>query len=513
MDLASVLRSLHELYVAFFSSPFTFIGTVVGYFIVVQYLSYRRLAHIPGPRLAACSNLWLVRAIWGQQSHLDVYEVSKQYGPLTRIGPNDLITTDVGLIHRIQAARSPYKRSRWYRGFRLAPGIDNVLSQTDDKLHTKRRAQLSLGFSLHNQESIIDRHVANLIALLRTKYLSNEEQIKIVDLAEKLQFFALDVVMDIATGSPFGDLVHDEDRYEYLKSTADSLPAIAMVSSVPWAGKLLQSKYIARLIAPKASEYGIGKIVDIASKMVAARIDDKSKADGEDMLSHFLSAGITPTECIYESMIAILGGSDTMSIALRSVMLFTITNPRVYNILVSSILEFSTYLPPGLMISSTNLKRVPYLQAVIKESLRIFPPGTGQMPKMAPREGDTLNGIKIPAWTNVGTNPWFIMRDPANFGPDAEMFRPERWLEADEKRLKEMNYVWELVWGYGKYQCLGKQIAEMELGKVVFELLRHFEWEIVDPTKPMESRNVGIWIQKGMNVRVTERALDASREK
>ena len=83
-----------------------------------------------------------------------------------------------------------------------------------------------------------------------------------MDLAQKLQYFALDVVMEIATGSPFQDLVHDEDRYEYLKSTADSLPAIAMVSSVPWAGKILQSKWIAPLIAPTASEYGIGKIVE-----------------------------------------------------------------------------------------------------------------------------------------------------------------------------------------------------------------------------------------------------------
>ncbi|KAF8850435.1 cytochrome P450 [Acephala macrosclerotiorum] len=433
MELALVLESLYEFYVSIFSSASFFIGSVIGYWILVQYLSYRRLSHIPGPRLAAWSNLWLVKAIWGQQSHSGVYEVSRRYGPLARIGPNDLITTDIDLVHRIQAARSPYKRSNWYRGFRLAPGIDNVLSQTDDKLHTKRRAQLSLGFSLKNQESIINRHVAILVTLIRTKYLSNSEQSNFVDLAEKLQFFALDAVMDIATGNLFSDLMHDEDRYKYLKSTADSLPAIAMVSSVPWAGKLLQSKFIAPLIAPKADEYGIGKIVDIATNMVTERINDETKTDREDMLSHFLSAGITPTECIYESMVTILGGSDTMSIALRSIMLFTITNPRVYNTLVSSILEFSASLHNDMIPSTTNLKRLPYLEAVIKESLRIFPPGTGQMPKLTPRGGDTLNGIKIPAGTNVGTNPWFIMRDPANFGPDAEMFKPERWVEADEE--------------------------------------------------------------------------------
>lgn len=137
-----------------------------------------------------------------------------------------------------------------------------MLSQTDDKLHTKRRAQLSAGFSLKNQEAIIDGHINQLVALIRDRYVSDDQTTNTMDLAQKLQFFALDVVMDVATGQPFGDLEHDEDCYEYLKSTSDSLPAIAMVSSVPWAGKILQSKWIAPLIAPSASEYGIGKIVE-----------------------------------------------------------------------------------------------------------------------------------------------------------------------------------------------------------------------------------------------------------
>ena len=90
------------------------------------------------------------------------------------------------------------------------------------------------------------------------------------------------------------------------------------------------------------------------------------------------------------------------------------------------------------------------------------------MPKLTPPGGDTLNGVFIPGGTNVGTNPWYIMRDPANFGPDASNFIPERWITVDEERKKEMEYVWELVWGYGRYKCLGQGIAMMELGKVVF---------------------------------------------
>jgi hypothetical protein len=59
-----------------------------------------------------------------------------------------LITCDIELVTRMNAARSPYKRSEWYLGFRLAPGIDNVGSLRDEKEHTKRRAQMSPGVCL-----------------------------------------------------------------------------------------------------------------------------------------------------------------------------------------------------------------------------------------------------------------------------------------------------------------------------------------------------------------------------
>jgi cytochrome P450 len=353
-------------------------------------------------------------------------------GPLARIGPNDLLTTDVELIHRMQAARSPYTRSDWYQGFRLSPGVDNVLSMTDDKLHAKRRAQMNMGFS----------------------------------------------------GKENGTL----------ESTANSLPAIAMVSSVPWAGKLLQHPWIGKLVSPSGTEEkGIGKVIGfvfhfllttfalfdlmrnhrIATKMVAERFSPESKKRiGEpDMLQSFINHGITQKEVIFESIITILGGSDTMAIAIRAIMLFIITNPHVYRKLQTEIDDaMKTGAISDPVIKDSEARELPYLQAVIREGLRIFPPGTGQMPKLSPPEGDTVNGVFIPGGVRVGTNPWAIMRSPENFGPDSEVFRPERWLEASPQQRTEMEYVFELVWAYGKYKCLGQSIAMMELNKIFFEV-------------------------------------------
>jgi len=54
-----------------------------------------------------------------------------------------------------------------------------------------------------------------------------------MDLAEKSQFYALDAILDIATGAPMGDLRYDEDVNSYLKTTAAALPPLIMIGSVP----------------------------------------------------------------------------------------------------------------------------------------------------------------------------------------------------------------------------------------------------------------------------------------
>jgi cytochrome P450 len=188
-------------------------------------------------------------------------------------------------------------------------------------------------------------------------------------------------------------------------------------------------------------------------------------------------------------------------------MLFVMTNPRVYRRLQTEIDNYlaTSNLPRSQIIPTKKAESLPYLQAVIKEGLRIWPPVTGILPKITPPEGDTINGIFVPGGTEIGYCAWGIHRNTAIFGSDAELFRPERWLEATGEKLANMEKTVDLVFGHGKYQCLGQNIAWMELNKMFFELVRNFEWSVVDPTKPWKSGNVGLWLQRDLWVRVSER--------
>jgi len=64
----------------------------------------------------------------------------------------------------------------------------------------------------------------------------------------------------------------------------------------------------------------------------------------------------------------------------------------------------------------------------------------------------------------------------------------------------------ELVFGYGRFQCLGKSVAFIELNKIFVELLRRYDWSIIDSQKPFKSFCAGIFLQSDMWVRVTARS-------
>lgn len=131
-------------------------------------------------------------------------------------------------------------------------------------------------------------------------------------------------------------------------------------------------------------------------------------------------------------------------------------------------------------VTFKEAQNMPYLQAVIKEALRIHP-ATGQiLPRIVPAPGAELCGYHVPAGTCVGSNAWALHRDTSIWGPDADTFRPERWLEEGASVL-ERSF---MPFGLGSRTCIGKNISLLEVAKVIPQIYRNFEIHHVDPGKP-----------------------------
>lgn len=109
-------------------------------------------------------------------------------------------------------------------------------------------------------------------------------------------------------------------------------------------------------------------------------------------------------------------------------------------------------------------------QAVVYEGMRMRPGTTGAFSKVVPPQGEVVQGKFIPGGTLVAMNVPAMLRSAELFGPDAHLFRPERWLEASEENQAEMERQVEMMFGSGRWMCAGKPIAYMELFKTFFEV-------------------------------------------
>jgi len=84
-------------------------------------------------------------------------------------------------------------------------------------------------------------------------------------------------------------------------------------------------------------------------------------------------------------------------------------------------------------------------------------------------------GVRIPAKTDIAWSAWAVMRNEEVFGPDAEMYRPDRWLNIEPGKLMEMDNTVGLCFRQGRWGCLGRPIAQIELNKMIVEVRFFFD--------------------------------------
>ena len=407
-------------------------------------------------------------------------------------------------------------------------------------------------------EKSVDERLTELLHLIRSKYLSSDNCIVPMDLAKKVQYFTLDVISSVGLGKTFGMLQSDTDTDNYLQSSEEGLAIgnTALALGFSW---LTQAPLIGRFIAPSPRDNnGFGKMMASAFRVVDERAasffsETCTNKEKSDMLASFMRHGLSGDELRSEALEQIIAGSDTTAAAIRGTLLHIITNPRVYRKLQReiddavvrgdapvSILSTSTTgqgVDVGL-ITAAQAAKLPYLQAVIRESLRVLTPVSNIFARDVPKEGDTVivdgERVFIPGGDGVciGYSAYAMHRSEKIYGKDAQAFRPERWLETgsefDPARMARMIRTNDLVFGHGHFRCLGRPVAQIELGKTVFEvsyiiyspaisligcfvltgqLLRNFDIALIDPTHPWDVRNhLGLFAISNMWVQVMKRA-------
>ena len=133
-------------------------------------------------------------------------------------------------------------------------------------------------------------------------------------------------------------------------------------------------------------------------------------------------------------------------------------------------------------IQESELLKLPYLQAIVKETMRLHL----AVPFLFPHKTETnvnLNGYEIPKNTPVLVNAWAIARDPTSW-EDPTSFKPERFLDS-EVDFKGQHFSF-LPFGSGRRICPGIPLAHRVVSLMIASLVYHFEWKLPHGMKPEE---------------------------
>nr|BDZ29443.1 cytochrome P450 CYP76AD15 [Bougainvillea peruviana] len=169
-------------------------------------------------------------------------------------------------------------------------------------------------------------------------------------------------------------------------------------------------------------------------------------------------------------------GTDTTASTLEWAMAELIRNPKSMT-KAQAELRQATITPSGTMVAQireSDTSSLPYIQAIIKETLRLHPPTVFLLPRKADVDVH-LYGYVVPKNAQVLVNLWAIGRDP-NVWPDPETFRPERFMEC-EIDVKGRDF--ELLpFGAGRRICPGLSLAYRMLNLMLASLIHSFDWKL-----------------------------------
>lgn len=172
-------------------------------------------------------------------------------------------------------------------------------------------------------------------------------------------------------------------------------------------------------------------------------------------------------------------GSETSSTTVEWVMSEMMRNPSTLKMAqdeVREVLDLKGY------VDGDKFEELKYLKLVVKETLRLHPPGPLLLPRVN-SEICEINGYQIPAGTRVIVNAWALGRDP-KYWDEAEKFKPERF-EGSSVDFKGNNLEF-IPFGAGRRMCPGMSFGLDNVEFTLATLLYHFDWEMVGKDLNME---------------------------
>ncbi|GLU05700.1 hypothetical protein SLE2022_227830 [Rubroshorea leprosula] len=458
----------------------------------------------PGPRpIPILGNLLDV----GNEPHKSLTELAKTHGPIMTLKLGKLVTIVVS-----------------------SPDVAREVLQKNDLILSNRANNDALRAHQHHEVGLPHLPISPLWRNLRKICISHIFATQKLDANQYLRHRKIEHLLTMVQGScRLGEVVDIgqaafDTTLNLLSNTifsedlaeTNSQSALDLKKTV-WgvmeeAGKPNLADYfpLLRKIDPQGIRHRMdihfGKFLQLFDKMYEERMQlrrGQGSATANDVLDTLINIVEDKTEelnrrqTLHLLMSLFVAGTDTTSATLEWAMAELLRNPKVLRGVRA---ELEEAIGKGNKVEESDIARLPYLQAVIKETFRIHPPGFSLLPRKAGADVEVC-GFTVPKDAQLLINIWAIHRDPSIWEMP-NCFIPERFL-GSEIDVKGRDF--ELLpFGAGRRICPGLPLALRMLHMMLGSLINCFDWKLEDGVTP-ENMNMdtkfGITLQKAKPLR------------
>jgi hypothetical protein len=457
-----------------------------------DYLAKTASRKIPGPKLYAITRFRLAFDAWQARSIHTIHQLHLQYGPTVRVGPNEISFNSPSALRTIYGAGSPFERTKFYRMFDVY-GTPNLFTFASGKDHRERKKLLS---HIYANQTILGTEHTKLVQekVLGYMQMLGKEAAAAREIFTSLHYFSFDTISEFVYGPDHGGTkslsINSSDRrlLDDILNPARRRMAwfgVHFPGYTRWVSSRtgLMEKLVNMLgLMPMKKPFVYSGIREHSMKAFhsfkAASSETKAKLSESTVIGRLVRAqktqDLTDLDIASECADHLLAGIDTTADSLMFLIwaLSLPQNSQYQNRLRAELSHISVN-DEGLP-EPKDLTRLPYLNAVLRESLRMYSP----LPAFEPRvcSSDTIiDGYCIPAGTIVGMSPYCLHRNEKVY-PEPLKFAPERWLTADGSLVDESDARNKYFWAFssGARMCIGMHLANAEMLTLIATILRKY---------------------------------------
>jgi len=427
----------------------------------------------------------------GPLPHRSIHTLSKRYGPLMylRFGSFPVVvgssaemakfflkTQDAVFIDRPKTAAGKYNTYNY---------SDITWSPYGAYWRQARKMCLTELFSAKRLESYEYIRSEEMRALLRDL---REASGRVVVLKEYLSTMSLNVITRMVLGKKY--LTHKEEGASGTTTTLEECKwmidewfvlngVLNIGDSIPWLDWLDLQGDIKRM-------KNLTKMFDRFLEHVLEEHEGRRRLEGEsfvakDLVDVLLEIASDPNlevqihrdgiKAFIQDLVA--GGTESSAMAVEWAMSEILKNPEVF---ASATEELDRVVGRGRWVTEQDIPSLPYVEAIVKETLRLHPAGPMLAPRLS-REDASVGGYDIPVGTRVFVSVWSIGRDPALWDAPEE-FVPERFLGS---KIDVKGQDFELLpFGSGRRMCPGYSLGLKVIHLSLANLLHGFAWRLPD---------------------------------